>query len=82
MAEAERVIRAAYEMGALGATDMAVRLYEKRGWQRWRGPTSACTPSGMVRTLDADDCVYVLQVEAKLDLTGELVCDFRDGDVW
>lgn len=78
----ERVLRGAYDLGALGATDAAVRLYEARGWKRWRGPTSALTPAGVVRTEDEDGSVYVLPLAVPLDLAGELTCDWRDGDAW
>ncbi len=78
----ERVLRGAYELGALGSTDEAVRLYTTHGWERWEGPTSALTPEGIVRTEDADGAVYVLPLSAPLDLSGALVCDWRDGDVW
>lgn len=78
----ERVLRGAYELGALGATDDAVRLYTTHGWKRWEGPTSALTPGGIVRTEDADGAVYVLPLSTPLDLSGTLVCDWRDGDVW
>jgi aminoglycoside 2'-N-acetyltransferase I len=78
----ERIIESAYDIGALGATDEAVRMYENSGWVRWLGRTSALTPSGVERTLDADDCVYVLPLRCTLDLSGELTCDWRDGDVW
>lgn len=78
----ERVVRGAYELGALSATEVAVPLYAGRGWQRWRGPTSALTPSGVRRTPDDDGSVHVLRVGAALDPGGELTCDWRDGDVW
>jgi aminoglycoside 2'-N-acetyltransferase I len=77
-----RVIRGAYELGALGSTDEATRLYASLGWQQWRGPTFALTPTGVVRTSDDDGAVYVLRVTLPLDLEGELTCDWRDGDVW
>ena len=82
MAPLERLLRGAYDLGALGATDDGVRLYERQGWQRWRGPTSALTPRGIERTPDADGAVYVLVLDVPLDLDGELTCDWRDGDVW
>src|SRR5829696_2962250 len=41
MAELERVIRGAYELGALGATDEGAAFYVSRGWTLWAGPTSA-----------------------------------------
>jgi aminoglycoside 2'-N-acetyltransferase I len=78
----ERVVRGAYDLGALGATDEAAAFYASRGWQMWRGPTSALTPDGIVRTPDEDDCIFVLPVAVKLDLSGELTCDWRDGDAW
>jgi len=82
MGALERVIRAAYDLGALSASQAAVRLYERRGWQRWQGPTSTLTPAGILRTEDDDGGVYVLALAAPLDLGGELTCDWRDGDVW
>jgi aminoglycoside 2'-N-acetyltransferase I len=78
----ERIIEAAYDIGALGATDEAVNLYEHRGWVRWSGPLSAITPTGVRRTPDEDGCVYVLPAGSVLDIRGELTCDWRDGDVW
>jgi aminoglycoside 2'-N-acetyltransferase I len=80
----ERVIRGAYDLGALGATDDAVPLYLGRGWRAWGGRLSALTPAGVTPTPDEAGAVYVLPVEggASLDLSGELTCDWRDGDVW
>ena len=78
----ERVVRGAYELGALGATDAAADFYAARGWMSWRGPTSALTPTGIARTEREDGAIYVLPGSAHLDLTGELTCDWRDGDVW
>ncbi len=78
----ERVIRAAYDLGALGSTDAAAGFYAARGWRLWQGPTSALTPAGMVRTEADDDGIYVLPVAVALDLSGPLACDWRDGDVW
>jgi aminoglycoside 2'-N-acetyltransferase I len=78
----ERIIKSAYDLGALGATDEAVSLYSHRGWIKWLGPTSALTPSGVVRTPDEDGCIYVLPVGATLDITSDLTCDWRDGDAW
>ncbi|GAC1327217.1 MAG: hypothetical protein NVSMB13_13280 [Mycobacteriales bacterium] len=82
MAALERVIRSAYDLGSLGATDEAVAFYVGRGWERWRGPASTLTPTGIVRTPDEDGAIYVLPGAAPLDLDAELVCDWRDGDVW
>lgn len=78
----ERVVRGAYELGALGATDEAAGFYALRGWKPWQGPTSALTPNGIVRTPEEDGSIFVLPVSALLDLSGELTCDWRDGDAW
>ena len=82
MAALEEVARGAYEVAALGATDDGAALYAVRGWLRWQGPTSALTPSGVVRTPDADGGVWVLPLVAGLDQQADLVCDWRDGDLW
>jgi len=78
----ERVVRGAYDIGALAATDAAMKFYAARGWQLWQGPTYALTPAGIARTEDEDGSVYVMPVAIPLDLSGELTCDWRDGDVW
>jgi aminoglycoside 2'-N-acetyltransferase I len=78
----ERVLRGAYEIGALGASDMAVPFYEARGWRRWRGAASALTPDGIRPTPEEVESIYVLELGVPLDLDGELTCDWRDGDVW
>jgi aminoglycoside 2'-N-acetyltransferase I len=82
MAAVERVIRGAYDLGALGATDDGAALYTSRGWRKWAGPSSALTPDGIVRTTEEDGFIYVLEVELELDFSGDLICDWREGDVW
>ena len=82
MAALEQVARGAYELGALGATDEGAAFYAGRGWLRWRGPTRALTPTGIVRTEEEDDAIFVLPFSAPLDVASELTCDWRDGDLW
>ena len=79
----EQVIRGAYQLGALSAgTGAGARLYRPRGWLHWRGPTSVLAPRGLVRTPDEDGTVFILPVSVSLDPSADLVCDWRDGDVW
>ncbi|MCF6522949.1 GNAT family N-acetyltransferase [Streptomyces sp. JJ36] len=81
----ERVVRAAYPLGALSATPEGERLYLSRGWRRWQGRTFVLAPEGLRRTPEEDDAVFVLPPGdggTPLDLTGDLVCDWRCGDVW
>jgi aminoglycoside 2'-N-acetyltransferase I len=82
MNELGRVIRAAYELGALGATEEGAALYRSRGWKQWQGETWALSPSGPVRTESEDGDIYVLEVAAELDRHKPLTCDWRDGDPW
>ncbi|GAB2984886.1 GNAT family N-acetyltransferase [Saccharothrix stipae] len=81
MAALEDVVRGAYPLGALSASEDALAFYAARGWQRWRGRTFALTPGGVERTEEEDDAIFVLPV-VPLDLAGDLTCDWRDGDVW
>jgi aminoglycoside 2'-N-acetyltransferase I len=82
MEQIERVVRAAYELGALGATEAGAALYRSRGWKRWQGETWALAPSGPVRTESEDGDIYVFEVGIELDLGTTLTCDWRDGDLW
>ena len=60
----------------------AAAFYAARGWIRWQRPSSALTPLGIRRTDEEDGCIYVLLVEVPLDLSNEVTCDWRDGDLW
>ena len=82
MDELEELVRGAHDLGALSASDDGATLYTARGWQRWRGPTSALTPAGTVRTPDDDGAVFVFPTGVTLDLDASLTCDWRDGDTW
>lgn len=82
MAALERVVRDAYDLGALSATDEGAAFYAARGWRCWQGPTAALTPTGIQRTEEDDGGIYVLPLAVPLDLFAELVCDWRDGDLW
>jgi aminoglycoside 2'-N-acetyltransferase I len=82
MSVLEQIVRSAYQLGALGASADGARLYASRGWRLWQGPSSALTPEGIRRTADKDGWIYVLPVSAPVDMSGELVCDWRHGSVW
>ena len=82
MSALERVVRSAYQLGALGASTDGSRLYTSRGWQLWRGPSSVMTPDGIRRTPGNDGVIYVLPVSEPVDVAGELICDWRPGALW
>lgn len=75
-------IRARYELGALSTG--VHRLYERQGWERWRGRTFVSGPRGPERTPDEDDGVMVLRTPRTppLTLSEDLACDPRPGDAW
>lgn len=78
----EQVLRGAYQLGALSSSDMTRGLYTARGWLPWLGKTSVLGPGGVVRTPDDDGSIFVLPVSVELDTEADLICDWRDGDVW
>ncbi|SDH88580.1 aminoglycoside 2'-N-acetyltransferase I [Sinosporangium album] len=82
MAAIEDVVASAYDLGALSASEVGALFYLSRGWRQWRGPASALTPRGVVRTEEEEGGIYVLPGAVELDLDGDLMCDWRDGDVW
>ncbi|MFE6687323.1 GNAT family N-acetyltransferase [Streptomyces sp. NPDC057743] len=78
----ERVIRNAYDLGALSAADDAAAFYAARGWQPWRGRSWTLTPTGPRRTPNEDGTLYVLPSSVPLTPEADLTCDWREGDVW
>jgi aminoglycoside 2'-N-acetyltransferase I len=82
MAELERVIEAAYDFGALCASDEAVGFYRARGWRVWEGPTSVFAPDGIAPTPEEDGAVFMWPGAVAPDVTAPIACDWRDGDVW
>jgi aminoglycoside 2'-N-acetyltransferase I len=87
MGEAERVIEAAYELGALSDGTEITGFYGRRGWTRWDGPTAVLAPQGVHATPDDDGGIWVRSTPASPDLAplvahAQLACDWRPGDVW
>lgn len=83
MAELERIVEAAYELGALSSSGGVEPFYTARGWLPWRGETWALTPAGRQRTPDEDDSTFVRPVSTvDIDRTAALTCDYRAGDLW
>lgn len=82
MEAAEQVIRGAYQLGALSTSSAGEQLYKSRGWTQWQGATSTMAPGGLTPTASDNGTVFVLPVDIDLDVTADLACDWRDGDVW
>jgi aminoglycoside 2'-N-acetyltransferase I len=77
-----RLIREEYALGALSTG--TPEFYERLGWERWRGPTFASGPHGLERTPDDDGGIMILRTPRTphLNLDGDIVADWRAGDVW
>lgn len=82
MTEVERMIRAAYDLGALGASEAGRPFYEARGWKPWPAPTRALTTTGIHPTPDEDGWIYYYPAGATLDRSAPLTCDPRPGEPW
>jgi aminoglycoside 2'-N-acetyltransferase I len=82
--ELERIVEGAYDIGALSDGTGIAEYYERRGWLRWQGPTAVLARSGATRTPDDDGGVLVRPTARTraIDVTTELTCDWRDGDIW
>jgi aminoglycoside 2'-N-acetyltransferase I len=82
MAEVEAIVRAGFELGALGAT--FPEFYETLGWERWQGPTYARDGIALDRTEEDDGWVMVLRFgpTATADLATAISCETRPGDDW
>jgi aminoglycoside 2'-N-acetyltransferase I len=71
-----------FELGALSPSDHA--FYERLGWERWRGPLSVRTASGLEPSPD-DEEVMILRLDrtpAWLDVHAPLSVAWRPGEVW
>lgn len=76
------LIRERYPLGGLSTRTHA--FYETLGWETWRGPTFVDGPNGRERTPadDGDVMIFRTPRSPHLDLDGQIVCDWRPGDVW
>src|SRR5262245_10044400 len=76
------LIREHYVIGALSTGVPA--FYEALGWERWRGATFVNGPKGTTRTPEDDGGILILRTprSPQLDLNGDIVADWRAGDVW
>lgn len=75
-------VAAQYPLGALSTGTFD--FYAPLGWERWRGPTFVAGSGGCERTPDDDGGVMILRTTRTpaIDLDGDIVCDWRPGDVW
>ncbi len=82
MRRINELIRQRYEIGALSTGEHG--FYERLGWTLWRGPSFVMTAAGPQPTPDDDDglMVFITGTSAHIELDGDLIADWRDGDPW
>lgn len=70
-----------FQIGALSGDP---NFYEKHGWQRWKGMTWCRRGTEINRTAEEDGGILVLPTRSSppLDPEGDIVVDWREGDVW
>src|SRR2546426_4735939 len=72
---------AAYQLQALSSEE-AAGVYERLGWERWRGPTAARTQQRPRATPNDVILVRRTPITPALDLTSLLMADDRGGQPW
>ena len=82
MARVAELIRASHPLGALSTSEHG--FYAGLGWELWRGPSFVDGPDAVQRTQGDDGDIMILRTPTTpaLDLDAQIVCDWRDGDVW
>ena len=82
MTDVNELVRAGFELGVLGTGEH--HFYERLGWGIWRGRSFVRTDEGTVPTPDDDGYIMVLETPTSppLDMTADISCDWRPGDVW
>ena len=82
MDAAERIVRHAYELGALGSSEDGLAFYQSRGWLQWQGTASVISADGVYQTPEDAEYLFVLPVTFDIDVTSDLACYSRPGDDW
>ena len=70
----------AYDIGALSPANTS--LYDRVGWERWRGALFHRTAGGVVPDPGEEVMVLRLPGSPAFDLTADLSVDWRPGEVW
>jgi aminoglycoside 2'-N-acetyltransferase I len=82
LSELGMLIRRNFELGALSTGSHT--LYERLGWERWRGATFVRRGDELSRTEEDDDGLMVLRFgpSRELDLSATISCEERSGEDW
>ena len=71
-----------FDLAALCPSDRGVRLYERLGWQFWRGPLSIRTADGLLPTPEEQLMFLSLPATPLLDPTFPISAEWRPDDLW
>jgi len=82
MRQLGEIIAADYDIGVLSTGVHPV--YLRLGWERWRGASYVQRFGKRLRTAEEDEGLMVLRTSrtTHIDLSGDIVADWRAGDVW
>jgi aminoglycoside 2'-N-acetyltransferase I len=70
----------AYDLG--GLSPAITRLYERLGWEDWRGPTAIRTADGILSTPDEEIMILRTPQTPSLDLDALITAEWREGELW
>ena len=71
-----------FDLAALSPSDAGEGLYQRVGFEVWRGPLFIRTAHGLEATPDERVMVRRLPRTPRLDLDAALSAEWRDGEVW
>ena len=71
-----------WELAALCTSDQGRPLYEKLGWETWRGPLYVRDSSGLTETPGETVLIHRLRRTPRIDLAGSLSAEWRPGELW
>jgi aminoglycoside 2'-N-acetyltransferase I len=71
-----------WELAALCTSDQGRSLYEKLGWETWRGPLYIRDSSGLTETPGETVLIHRLRRTPTIDLAGSLSAEWRPGELW
>jgi aminoglycoside 2'-N-acetyltransferase I len=76
----ERMVRGAYDLGALSASADGMAFYATRGWTLWTGAPFVRAPTGVQRTTEHGSRSSYRG--RSLSTPPACSCDWRGVDVW
>ena len=71
-----------YALGGLCAAHAHIGLYQRLGWEMWRGPKAIRTSETLIATPDEDVMILRTAKTPSLDISTAITAEWREGDLW